>query len=185
MHRPPISTGSPPRPERRKAALAVVGALALGVLEIARAAGGVPGLDAKLLPPEQAFRFSARAVDAKTIEARFDVADGYYLYRDKLRFAVAGGSPTLGAVALPAGKRKHDEFFGEVETYRGALVVKVPIVDGSPGQAVVFSADSQGCADAGICYPPTTQQVRLTLPAQGGAPGPIVESAPTRKGLFN
>ena len=145
----------------------------------------MPGLEAKLLPPEQAFRFSARAVDSKTIEARFDVADGYYLYRDKLRFAAVGGSPLLGAAALPAGKRKRDEFFGEVETYRGTLVVKVPVVDGSAGQAVVFSADSQGCADAGVCYPPTTQQVRLALPAQGSGPGPIVEATPTRKGLFN
>jgi len=155
------------------------------VAPLVPAAGGVPGLEPKLLPPEQAFRFSARAVDPKTIEARFDVADGYYLYRDKLRFTVAGGSPALGAPSLPAGKRKRDEFFGDVETYRGTLVVKVPVVDGSPGQAVVFAADSQGCADVGICYPPNTQQVRLALPAQGGGPGPIVEATPTRKGLFN
>jgi thiol:disulfide interchange protein DsbD len=148
-------------------------------------AAGLPGLEPKLLPPEQAFRFSARAVDPQTIEARFDVADGYYLYRDKLRFAVAGGRPALGAPALPAGKRKHDEFFGDVETYRGTLVVKVPVVDGTAGEALVFTADSQGCADAGICYPPTTQQVRLALPMRGAGAGPSVEAAPTRKGLFN
>ena len=185
MDRPPTSTGSPQKPARPSAATVAVGVLAFALAALARAAGGVPELEPKLLPPEQAFRFSARALDPKTIEARFDVADGYYLYRDKLRFTVAGGSPALGAPALPAGKRKRDEFFGDVETYRGTLVVRVPVVDGLAGQAVVFSADSQGCADVGVCYPPTTQQLRLTLPAQGGGPGPIVEATPARKGLFN
>ncbi len=87
---------------------------ALGTLH----AAGLPGGgEPKLLPPEQAFRLSARALDPATIEARFDVADGYYLYRDKLRFTIE----PVGALPanLPPGKRKHDEFFGDVETYRG------------------------------------------------------------------
>jgi thiol:disulfide interchange protein DsbD len=159
--------------------------LAFALAALASAAAGIPGLEAKLLPPEQAFRLSARAVDPKTIEARFDVADGYYLYRDKLRFSVAPGGAALGATELPPGARKRDEFFGDVETYRGTLVVRIPVVDGSAGQAMVFYADSQGCADAGVCYPPTTQQMRLTLPRQGAGPGPVVEAAPARKGLFN
>ena len=183
MHRLPISTGSSGRRAHRSAV--ALAAAALLAAAGAFAAGGVPGLEAKLLPPEQAFRLSARAVDAKTIEARFDVADGYYLYRDKLRFALAGGGPALGTPVLPAGQRKRDQFFGDVETYRGTLVVKVPVVDGTAGQAVVLSADSQGCADAGICYPPNTQQVKLALPAPGAGPGPIVEATPPRKGLFN
>ncbi|MEO5764469.1 MAG: protein-disulfide reductase DsbD N-terminal domain-containing protein [Casimicrobiaceae bacterium] len=157
----------------------------LALTTLAAAAGGVPGLEPKLLPPDQAFRFSARALDAKTIEARFDVADGYYLYRDKLRFSAAAGGPPLGAVTLPPGKRKKDQFFGEVETYRGSVVVKVPVAEGSTGQAVLFTADSQGCADAGICYPPNSQQVRVALPPPGGGPGPVVEATPARKGLFN
>jgi len=160
------------------------GVLAAGVGATASGVGGVPGLEAKLLPPEQAFRFSARAMDAKTIEARFDVADGYYLYRDKLRFAAAPGGASLGTATLPAGKRKRDEFFGEVETYRGVVLVKVPVVDGAAGHAIVVIADSQGCADAGICYPPNTQQVTLALPAPGAGPGPVVEATPPPKGLF-
>ena len=169
---------------RKLAVAMLVGVVAAGLGPMASGVGGVPGLEAKLLPPEQAFRFSARAVDAKTIEARFDVADGYYLYRDKLRFAAASGGPSLGAATLPPGKRKNDEFFGEVETYRGQVVVKVPVVDGTAGQAIVVIADSQGCADAGICYPPNTQQVKVALPAPGAGPGPIVEATPSRKGLF-
>jgi hypothetical protein len=65
------------------------------------------------LPPEQAFRFSARAVDAKTIEARWQITDQYYMYRDKFKFAAEGG--TLGAPKYPPGKMKEDENFGKVE----------------------------------------------------------------------
>lgn len=159
--------------------------LAAATAALAWAAGGVPGLEPKLLPPEQAFRLSARAVDPRTIEARYDIADGYYLYRDKLRFAAANGGPALGAPVLPAGQRKHDAFFGDVETYRGTLVVKLPVVDGTPGQALVLTADSQGCADAGICYPPVSRQLTLALPGPGRGPGPVVEAPPPRKGLLN
>ena len=156
--------------------LRVAGALALVV---AQAHGqGLPA-EAKLLPPEQAFRFSARALDPLTIEARFDVADGYYLYRDKMRFTVepvpAGSSP------LPPGKRKHDEFFGDVDIYRGAVVVHVPLTAAAAGRTLTVHADSQGCADAGVCYPPNPQQVQLVVPASG-KPGPFVE--PARMGWF-
>jgi len=143
-------------------------------------AGGIEALQPKLLPPEQAFHFSARALDPSTIEARFDVADGYYLYRDKLRFTT-DPVPSRGA-ELPPGKRKHDEFFGDVDTYRGAVVVRVPLVSPAAGQTVTLHADSQGCADAGVCYPPNPQQVKLSIPAAGGTPGPFVDAA--RKGWF-
>jgi len=183
MDRPPISPGSP-RKRGRPDALRAAAAGLLCAVALAAAAAGVPGLEPKLLPPEQAFRFSARTLDPGTVEARFDVADGYYLYRDKLRFSVVGGAPALGVAALPAGKRKHDEFFGDVETYRGVVVVRVPVVDARAGQPLVLVADSQGCADAGVCYPPNQQQVRLAVPAAGAAAGPLVEAHP-RKGLFN
>ena len=86
---------------------------------------------------------------------------------------------------LPAGQRKHDEFFGDVEIYRGAITVKLPIAGGSPGQSLVLVTDSQGCADVGVCYPPTRQQVRLTVPPAGTGSGPYVGASEPRKGLFN
>jgi len=149
----------------------------------AASAAGLPAAEPKLLPPEQAFRFSARALDARTLEARFDVAEGYYLYRDKLAFAVVPSDVGAGKPSLPEGKRKHDEFFGDVETYRGLVVVRVPIAQAPPGASITLKADSQGCADAGVCYPPTVQQVKLSLPAEGAGPGPVIE-APRKKGLF-
>lgn len=149
------------------------------------AAASVLGADPKLLPPEQAFRFSARALDDRTIEARFAVEDGYYLYRDKLKFAADPDAIALPAPDLPAGKIKEDQFFGRVETYRGDVVVTLPLAKSAAGQSVVLAADSQGCADLGICYPVNRQKVTLAMPAAGKGPGPIVEAHPRKKNWFN
>jgi len=142
-------------------------------------AEGIASLEPKLLPPERAFHLSARALDASTIEARFDVADGYYLYRDKMQFTT---DPVPAAkLDLPPGKPKHDPFFGDVETYRGEVVVRVPLAQAAAGNTITLHANSQGCADVGVCYPPNAQQLTLAIPA-GGKPGPFVEAG--RKGLF-
>lgn len=169
----------------KRAVSAGLAAFTFALASWSATAAELPGLEAKLLPPEQAFRFSARALDDHTLEGRFDVADGYYLYRDKLRFVIEPAPPKLGAVQLPTGMRKHDEFFGDVEIYRGAVSMKLPIDRGAGGKTVVLVADSQGCADAGVCYPPTRQQVRLIVPAVGAGAGPRVDATPPRKGLFD
>jgi thiol:disulfide interchange protein DsbD len=140
--------------------------------------------DAKLLPPEEAFRFSARALDERTLEARFTIADGYYLYRDKLRFALPPGGLTLGTPELPAGKTKHDQFFGDVETYRGSVVVRIPLSGAERGKEVELAADSQGCADVGVCYPPTRQKITLAIPASGQGPGQLQDASPAKKNWF-
>ena len=171
------STGSAPKRTLSAAALALVlGSLAVGVASRADA-------DPKLLPPQEAFRFSARALDDRTLEARFAVTDGYYLYRDKMRFALDPGMTDI-AVTLPPGKVKEDQFFGKVETYRGEVVVRVPLAQ-APGKSVVLVADSQGCADAGVCYPATRQKVTLALPEAGKGPGPLVDAHPRKKNWFN
>lgn len=63
--------------------------------------------------------------------------------------------------------------------------MRVALAAGKPGQSLVLKADSQGCADAGACYPPSMQQVRLTLSSTGTAPAPIVETPRKKKGLFD
>jgi thiol:disulfide interchange protein DsbD len=155
-------------------------AAALALVAAGAYAQGV-ALQPKLLPPEKAFRLSARALDPSTLEARFDVVDGYYLYRDKMRFTTE--PVAAGTIELPPGKRKHDEFFGDVDTYRGSIVVRIPLARAAPGQTLTLHADSQGCADAGVCYPPNPQQVRLVVPVAAGKPGDFVE--PSRHGWFN
>jgi thiol:disulfide interchange protein DsbD len=145
--------------------------------------------DPKLLPPEQAFRFSARALDDRTLEARFAVADGYYLYRDKFNFALEPQANAQVALAtapqLPPGKVKEDQFFGKVETYRGEVVVTLPLAESAAGQSVVVAADSQGCADVGVCYPANRQKVTLVVPSAGKGPGTMVEAFPRKKNWFN
>ena len=129
------------------------------------------------LPPEEAFRFSARAIDAKTIEARWQITDGYYMYRDKFKFMLEGG--TLGVPKLPQGKVKDDEIFGKVETYRKEVKILIPV---EAAGALSLKAVSQGCWDGGICYPPINQEARIELPVAGVAPSGAqvaVASAPT------
>jgi thioredoxin:protein disulfide reductase len=147
---------------------------------IASLAAAAQPLD--LLEPDKAFQFSARALGQNSLEARFEIADGYYLYRDKIRFTVEPRTTGLVAPTLPGGKLKHDEFFGDVETYRGDLVVKLALKDVAPGQKVIVKAESQGCADLGVCYPPNVQEVTVLLPAGTVVPD---TGAPKRKSWFN
>lgn len=126
------------------------------------------------LQPEQAYRFSARAVDAKTLEARWQIADGYYLYRDKLKFTLESGtgSATLGTPQFPPAKLKDDQVFGKVEVYRNEVKVLLPFVAAPGTTAVTLKAQSQGCADLGICYPPLDQQATVRLAQLTSAAGP-------------
>jgi thiol:disulfide interchange protein DsbD len=128
------------------------------------------------LPPEQAFRFSARAVDAKTIEASWQITDQYYMYRDKFKFAAEGG--TLGAAKYPPGNVKDDENFGKVETYRKEVKILIPV---EAAGAVTLKAVSQGCWDGGICYPPINHEARVDMLA-AAAPAGAVSTAPTSAG---
>ena len=78
--------------------------------------------------------------------------------------------PRVGRAVAAEGKVKDDEFFGRVETYRGEVVVKLSLKDPKPGQSIVIAAESQGCADIGVCYPPTTQRVTLSAPDRTAVP---------------
>ncbi|MDL2337896.1 MAG: protein-disulfide reductase DsbD [Pseudomonadota bacterium] len=117
---------------------------------------------ADFLPPEQAFRFEARAIDARNIEVVFTVADGYYLYRDRFAFAADAPGVRLGASQIPPGKVKFDETFGkELETHRGRVVIRTPV--DTTADAFTLTVTSQGCADAGLCYPPMQSSAQFKL----------------------
>jgi thiol:disulfide interchange protein DsbD len=123
---------------------------------------------AQFLPPEQAFRPSAGLAGADTLVARWDIAPGYYLYRDKLGFSVDGGLVQLGAPRLPRGELRNDEFFGESEVYFDALEARIPFVrTAADGGEFVLRVDYQGCAEDGICYPPMSREFPLRLAAAG------------------
>ncbi len=142
------------------------------------------GAEPELLEPEKAFRFSARLKDERSIEVNYQIAPGYYLYRDKFRFTLAPEGAKAGAARLPAGKKHRDEFFGEVETYRGDLTIVLPFDTAGAGvPAVTLTAVSQGCADVGVCYVPQEQKAELRLAALGAgatrtdAPGALFGGA--------
>jgi thiol:disulfide interchange protein DsbD len=139
--------------------------LAAFALLLAGLAARAPAAEDQFLEPEKAFRLSVRAADERHVEVLFQIAPNYYMYRE--RFSVSSPDATLGAVVLPPGKVKFDETFQkDVETYRNELRVRVP-VDKAP-QRFSLSVVSQGCADAGLCYPPMTSTAQASLTAFGG-----------------
>ena len=120
-----------------------------------------------LLEPEKAFRFAARALDGATVEVTFVIADGYYMYRERFKFAAEGNPQVkLGAADLPPGRKHKDEFFGEVQTYRKSVRILLPV----EGEGRFdLKVTSQGCADVGVCYVP--MESTATLRVAAGMPG--------------
>ncbi len=126
-----------------------------------------------LLPPDEAYAFSARLLDAETLEAGWQVADGYYLYGNKIKFSSDTPGIRLGKPKLPKGKIKQDEFFGEMEVHRHKVMARIPLIREKAGiREFTLVARSQGCADIGACYPPHVQKVTLSLP-----PAPVKKPA--------
>ena len=123
-----------------------------------------------LLQPDAAFKFSAHALDANTLEVRYKIADGYYLYRDKFKFAAEPATVKLGTAQFPQGDVHNDEFFGKVETYRKDLRIHLPLTHDASTNKLKLTVTSQGCADVGVCYVPQQQTADIDLPAASSAP---------------
>jgi thiol:disulfide interchange protein DsbD len=120
-----------------------------------------------LLEPEKAFGFSARVLDDQTIEVYFAIANGYYLYKERFKFAAEDNpSIKLGAPELPRGIPHKDEFFGSTETYRKAVAIRIPVEGSGRFQLKVTS---QGCADQGVCYVPMDSVAALDVSAGAAA----------------
>jgi len=124
----------------------------------------------ELLEAEQAFAFSASVQDDSTLQVNWKIADGYYMYRDRLRFSSETPGIELGEPSLPAGKIKNDEFFGKIAIFRDQVTATIPVTRKANAPATIkLKAVSQGCADIGVCYPPHTQTAQLELPATPAA----------------
>jgi thiol:disulfide interchange protein DsbD len=120
--------------------------------------------DEELLPPDQAFKISAKAVTSDQLEISWDIAEGYYLYRNKMQFKSNTEQIRTVPPVFPAGETKHDENFGDVVIYRNTLIIPVSLItDGAT--SIQLQVQYQGCADRGICYPPQKKIFDLTLPA--------------------
>lgn len=127
------------------------------------------------LRPDEAFQASATQLDENTLEAVWKITDKYYLYRGKFRFATDTPGVVLGEAEFPAGKKKKDPVFGEVETYRHNVTIKIPVtLNGPTPEAIDLKVTYQGCADLGICYPP--QKKTLKVPFKAAPTSPAASS---------
>lgn len=126
--------------------------------------------DDDFLPPEKAFPAAAAMADPNTVRVEFKVPKGYYMYRERFGFALdPQGGATLGQARLPAGEVKYDPTFDKnMEVYHQPLAIDIPVhpAGGQPGD-VTLVVTGQGCADAGICYPPMENRIKLR-PIDGG-----------------
>lgn len=119
------------------------------------------------LRPEQAFILSTEVIDGHNISVRWDIAEGYYLYRDKVSFSLVDADGiSIAPHELNRGKKKHDESFGEMEVFFHELEVAIPLQrNNQAAQQITLLIKYQGCAEIGFCYPPMKQEVKFSLPA--------------------
>jgi len=146
--------------------------------ELLRGSSG--GQQDEFLPPDEAFKMHLEPRDAGSLTARFEIAKGYYLYQDKFKFKSLTEGVSTGTVTMPPGKEKHDEYFGKIVAYYNNVDLIVPLTrNASTVTPARFEVGYQGCAEKGICYPPQTKTIDLTLPpaAAASAPRPAARSA--------
>jgi thiol:disulfide interchange protein DsbD len=146
--------------------LALLGLACTGAAGAQGLLGPVSNED-QFLPVDQAFVFSAIADGGDRVLLDWQIAPGYYLYRHRLTVKTATPGFTLGAVAMPEGHKKHDEFFGDVEVYYDVLSATVPVARAGNAASFELQVSYQGCADAGLCYPPVSKTVAIEMPPPG------------------
>jgi thiol:disulfide interchange protein DsbD len=139
-------------------------------LTVLQALGEDIGLDDddEILHPDQAFILSAKLDANNVIQTNILLADHIYLYRDKIKISmVSGDGHSLGAISIPRGKKKTDEFLGPTEVIYDQVNVSIPVIS-EPGASSRFalSYQYQGCVEDRICYPPITKY--LTVDASAG-----------------
>ncbi|TFH78427.1 MULTISPECIES: protein-disulfide reductase DsbD [Pseudomonas] len=123
----------------------------------------------EFLPVDKAFVLTSERLDSGETQLFWQIADGYYLYQKRLKF---DGLAAQNAPALPEGESHSDEYFGEQQVYRQGLELKIPAA--AKGQIKV---SYQGCADAGLCYPPQTRVIDLGGKAAAAATGEAQDQA--------
>jgi thioredoxin:protein disulfide reductase len=134
--------------------------------------------EGEFLPPDQAFRLFAQAQGPDRIVLTWEIADGYYLYRNRLKVAT-DAAVKLGELVLPVGQSKTDEYFGTQQVYHSELRAVLPVVRSGANASLTVPVRViyQGCADAGLCYPPITKVVSISLGASSSSAAASAASA--------
>jgi thiol:disulfide interchange protein DsbD len=164
---------------------APVEAVKAGLGDVFKALGLKPGSGRQdgLLPPDEAFRFFAEVRDGNSLRVSFQVAEGYYLYREKFGFTLpAADGARLAEYDIPHGEPKHDPEFGSVEVFHQDVSFVLPLErTRTAPMSLELRADFQGCADRGVCYPPMQKTVTLELPEAMNTGSPLTAQVKTDK----
>jgi len=124
-----------------------------------------------LLPVEQAFKVQAKAVDRGAVQFDFKIADDYYLYRERVKVKSNDANVTLGALDMPAGEKKHDEFLGDVEVFHHGFSATQHFTAPADGSKISIELRYQGChqVEPKICFPPQKINLSIDLPKAANA----------------
>jgi thiol:disulfide interchange protein DsbD len=127
------------------------------------------GDDGRFLKPDRAFVLAADSAQPDRVQLDWEIADGYYLYRDRVTVRSLSPDVELGAPRLPDGESHQDDYFGAQTIYRGLLAIDVPVSRAASVRELPLEIGYQGCADAGLCYPPIKKQITVILAPLGQA----------------
>ncbi len=164
----------------------------LGLFVLAIVAGSLHAADAdNLLPVEQAFKVETKAIDRGSVQFDFKIADDYYLYRERVKVKSNDAGVTLGALDMPNGEKKHDEFLGDVEVYHHGFTATQHLTAPADADKVSLELRYQGChqVDPKICFPPQKVNLSILLPkaanVDGGNSLAAALSTPTSSSLLD
>ena len=130
---------------------------------------GIDSNETDFLPPDVAFRVAAR-LDGNVVRVRWVIADGYYLYRRKIEIKAESPDLVIATPELPPGVVKTDPYLGTQQVYTQQVEATVPYSRIDAGaHPLQIKVTYQGCAEAGLCYPPITKVVFPTVGAPAGA----------------
>lgn len=145
----------------------------------------LPGLGGSkqpdFLPPDKAFGLEVLVRDAHTLQANFSVTPDYYLYRDKISFTSKDSAVKVISVNLPRGEMKHDANFGDMEVFHQSFQALITLDrPGNMATSITLNAVYQGCSEKGLCYPPITKTLQVSLPdaSTGQLAPPVITETP-------
>lgn len=131
--------------------------------------------DPEFLPVDSAFRYSSR-VEGNNLILVWDIEDGYYLYKERFKFKVDSTQGSLGTPSYSKlGEQKDDPNFGVVTVFHNDIVITLPVSLTNAPEAQI-QVTYQGCADAGLCYPPQTKNALFIKSDQSTLPASTIET---------
>ena len=135
---------------------------------------GVESNEGDFLDPDVAFRAATR-VDGNVLHVRWVIADGYYLYRQRMDIKAESPDLKLGEPAFPQGTLKTDPYLGTQEIFTQQVEATVPFTRLDAGaHPIQVKVTYQGCAEAGLCYPPISKVIFAT--SGSALPTPLAKS---------